>query len=1415
MNNNYLKPDYVFETSWEICNKVGGINTVVVTKAMTLVEEYKDNLIIIGPDVWRETEANPDFIEDKKLYRSWRKKAQEEDLRVRIGRYNIKGKPIVFLVDFSPFIQHKDFIFKKLWEDYKVDSISGQRDYIEPAIFGYVAGKVIESFYKYNLTIRDKVLAHFHEWMTGTGVLYLKKYVPQVANLFTVHATVVGRAIAADGQPLYDNLQEYNATAKARDYNIVSKHSLEKTTANNADCFTTVSEITASECEHFLEKKVDFITPNGFNDSIIPKNHVFDEKRQLARQKLKAVAEAVLGYQLEDDLMFIFNSGRYEFLNKGIDSFIRAIDATAKQTDLNKQTVAFILVPTDNYGPRQDVLENMQSEGNYRPLDNNNLTHNLHDAELDPIFNEIKDTGIKNNPEDRIKLIYVPASLRGNDGIFDLPYYDVLIGMDLGIFPSYYEPWGYTPLESIAFHVPTVTTNLAGIGMWVSRELVKINEGIDVFDRNVGKDPELIEALVNKIIQFTHKSDYDIQRARENAATIAKIALWDNLIKHYYVAYDMALKQTGSRSDRFVQPFQTEHQTSSRQFKSNKPNWQEFLVQPRLPAKFEGLNELANNLWWTWNYEAVELFEIIDPELWEQTEKNPILLLKKVSHERYNQLLEDEEFLLKYNLVYTKFNRYVTQEKKSPQVAYFSMEYGLANILPIYSGGLGVLAGDYLKEASDSAVDMVAVGFLYKKGYFTQQLSIKGEQTAVYQDINYTNLPIHPLKDENGEPKMIQVAFPGRVVYARIWRVDVGRIPLYLLDTDLRKNSREDREISHTLYGGDSEHRLKQEMLLGIGGIRALETLNIEKNLYHCNEGHAAFIGLERLRRLIMEKNYTFSEALEIVRASTLFTTHTPVPAGHDSFSEDLIMIYMGHYPDRLKITWEDFINLGKIRPGRKEEDFSMSHLAVNLSQEVNGVSRLHGEVTKHMFNKMWDGYFPEELHIGYVTNGVHYGSWTNKNWRQLYEKQFGKNFLSDMSNPEHWNEIYQVDDATIWNIRRKLRKRLVDYIKTRLSDNWIKRNIDPKRIIAVRDALRDDVLTIGFARRFATYKRAHLLFNDVERLAKIVSNTERPIQIIYAGKAHPADQGGQDLIKRIVEISNRSEFIGKVIFLQNYNIELAKMLVQGVDVWLNTPTRPLEASGTSGMKAILNGVLNFSVLDGWWAEGYRKNAGWALPEERSYGTENQYYQDELDAAMIYGLLEEEVIPAFYNRDSNGIPTEWIRYVKNCIANIAPHFTTKRMLDDYIERFYTKLEKRMLKMHENDYELAKRISSWKKKVYRGWESIEVTSMDFPTISQRKELHLGEAYEGQVVLDLHELSSIDVGLELVVAEKLPDAGRRIVQISEMERTKVEDRLAYYKVKLVPPKSGVFNYGLRIYPKNEELPHRQDFGYLRWL
>ena len=844
----------------------------------------------------------------------------------------------------------------------------------------------------------------------------------------------------------------------------------------------------------------------------------------------------------------------------------------------------------------------------------------------------------------------------------------------------------------------------------------------------------------------------------------------------------------------------------------NTPQWKELTVKSRLPEQLKCLDELAHNLWWAWDYEARDLFKSLDEALYEEVQHNPVVLLERLSYERKEAIVKDKSLMKKVKDVYAKFRAYmdVKPNKERASVAYFCMEFGITQVLKIYSGGLGILAGDYLKEASDSNVDMCGVGFLYRYGYFTQSLSMDGQQIAKYEAQNFNSLPIERVLDENGNPLVIDVPYTNYMVHAYVWRANVGRISLYLLDTDNDLNSEFDKPITHSLYGGDWENRLKQEILLGIGGILTLKRLGIKKDIYHCNEGHAALCNLQRLCDYV-ESGLTFNQAMELVRASSLYTVHTPVPAGHDYFDEALFGKYMGGYPARLGISWDELIGMGRQNPDDHNERFCMSTFACNTCQDVNGVSKLHGWVSQKMFSPLWKGYFPEENHVGYVTNGVHFPTWAATEWRKIYDKYFDKNFMNDQSNEEIWHAINNVPDEEVWSTRMALKQKLVDYIREKFTENWLRNQGDPARVVSLLQRINPNALMIGFCRRFATYKRAHLLFTDIDRLAKIVNDPEHPVLFFFSGKAHPADGAGQGLIKKIYEISQRPEFLGKIIFLEDYDMQLARRLVSGVDIWMNTPTRPLEASGTSGEKAEMNGVVNLSVLDGWWVEGYREGAGWALPEKRTY--ENQAYQDQLDAATIYGLLENDIIPMYYNRNKKGFSADWVKVIKNSISTIAPHYTMKRQLDDYFDRFYNREALRFKKLQENDYRLAKDIALWKETVAERWDEIHVVSKDTSLLDTGGET--GKKYTMQYVIDEQGLDDA-VGLELVsLKSNTSTDDHEVYSVRPFKVKGHEGNLYTFEAVIEPDVAGAFRSCVRMYPKNVNLPHRQDFCYVKWL
>lgn len=1408
-----MTADFLFETSWEVCNKVGGIHTVLSTKANSLIKELNDNYILIGPDVCRNVEGNAEFIDDTSLYKGFKLYTAGKGLHIKIGRWNIEGKPVVFLVDFSNLFQQKNTIFSHYWEKYKLNSLSGQWDYIEPMLFGYAAARVIECYYEYYISSAHNVVAHFHEWMTGSGILYLKEHCPQIATAFTTHATVLGRCIAGNGLPLYRDMEHYIADAVASNFGVEAKHSLESIATIQCDAFSTVSEITNLECVQFLGRSADEITPNGFAKEISYNKAIHSTTRLQIRKHLASIVEKMINQKIDDNALYVLTSGRYEFHNKGIDVFIDTLGQLNNTTTLTRQVVAVIAVPahiTEPYWYLTDT--NIQPDYN-NPAPEQYTTHSLYNYDSEPIITYIKKNKLNNSPTDKVKIIFIPSYLNGDDGIINYNYFDFLTAFDITVFASYYEPWGYTPMESMALGVPTLTTSLAGYGSWLQNKITSNNVPLGVIQRNDTNYNDVVKETTARLLCGCNMSESDFEQLKEQAITISQQTMWENFITHYHTLYNVALGKSRQRISLYNDKIPYIEKNPIVVKWGNEAEWHKVFVRPVMPRNLEGLQRLAQNLWWSWNGNAIALFESIDAALFERCQRDPNKMLAMLSAQKIDELSANHAFINRLSNVINQFDSYINRPHVAEDycVAYFSMEFGIHDSLKIYSGGLGMLAGDYLKQASDSNKNMVGIGLLYRNGYFVQYITKSGEQISNYVPQKFSQLPISSVTDKQGGWQKISVALPGRIVYAKAWLCQVGSVPLYLLDTDIEENNEQDRLITAQLYGGNPEMRLKQEIVLGIGGIRLLQALDIHPDIYHNNEGHSAFSCLERLQHYVTDNKIAVDEACELITASTLYTTHTAVPAGHDAFDEELMRVYFSHYCSTINISWNEFMAFGRFNPTDNKEKFSMSVLAIHFSQEVNGVSEIHGAVSRSMFAPLFKGYFPEEIFISHVTNGVHFPTWVANSWLKLYVETFGEEFLHNQSNEQYWLKIHNVSDDKIWHTHVQQKHQLLDYIKQRLKTDFLQRAEEPRLWLDTVENINYNALTIGFARRFATYKRANLIFSNIERLKRIVSNPDHPIQFIFAGKAHPNDQGGKDLIRRIIEISKQPDFVGKIIFLENYDMSLAKYLIHGVDVWLNTPQRPLEASGTSGEKAVMNGIPNFSVLDGWWAEGYREDAGWALPKDNMY--QNNEYQDQLDAETIYSILEEKIIPAYYNYRENNVPKRWISYMKNTIAGIAPHYTMERQLNDYYVEYYNKLYARVQLLTKNKSAKLKELVAWKRKIRQAWDTIELIDLEYPD-TEKLPLTLGQEYTMKVVLQLTGISPNDLGVELVVCKK-EDNSYKFIKTMQLDMVEEKQgRTTYIKTSRAIL-SGVYQCAFRIYPKHPLLPHRQDLPLLKWI
>ena len=845
-----------------------------------------------------------------------------------------------------------------------------------------------------------------------------------------------------------------------------------------------------------------------------------------------------------------------------------------------------------------------------------------------------------------------------------------------------------------------------------------------------------------------------------------------------------------------------------------------FTIIPTLPEKLKPLEKIAFNLQWTWNHEAIDLFRRLDPDLWEASGHNPVKMLGKIKQSRLEKVLDDDGFVAHLGRVDNALDNYLVAntwfkktygDNSKTVIAYFSAEFGLTESVRIYSGGLGILAGDHLKSSSDLGIPLVGVGLLYQEGYFHQYLNADGWQGELYPQNDFYNMPIQLVRNEDKTPCQIEVKLIGRKVTVQIWKIIVGRICLYLLDTNISLNNSEDRRITSELYGGDSEMRIKQEILLGIGGFRALKKIGVKPTVFHMNEGHSAFLALERIRCQMDEYNLSFDEAKELTKTGNVFTTHTPVPAGIDKFSPELMDKYFAHYYPLLKLTKSDFLGLGRRKDTSSLEDFSMAILAINLASYINGVSKLHGDISRKMWKDMWPEIPENEIPITSVTNGIHPSSWISKDMASLYERYLGPTWITEPGNLMIWKRVEEIPSEELWRTHARRRERLVAFARKRLKIQLQNQGALPSEIAKSNEVLNPEALTIGFARRFATYKRATLLFHDPVRLAQIMRNADRPIQIIFAGKAHPKDTPGKELIRKIVHLARMEDFRQHVVFLENYDITLSRYLVQGVDVWLNTPRRYMEASGTSGMKASVNGVLNMSILDGWWDEAYNLNTGWAIGSGEQY--DDFSYQDDVESQAIYNLLEHEILPLFYDRGNNGIPRKWIEMMKSSMAEICPVFNTNRMLREYTERFYLPARNKFQELYADDQIKAKDLTKWKSHVIQNWSKIKFLKLQEDGI---KETHVGSKIEIKATISLGNLNPDDINVEIYHGD-INSRHTIVGGVSELMSCTGEassENVYTFEGSISCSKSGLYGYTVRILPKSENLTHPHETGLILW-
>lgn len=1385
-------PSTLFEVSWEVCNKVGGIHTVVTTKARELAERLGDGHVLIGPWLLGQ-DGGPREFEPEAGHEEFIGACRDAGIPVRVGRWAIPGRPRVILVQFSGLFARKDEILAGLWEHHRVDSLTGGWDYHEPLLFGHAAGEAIRLWHERLPAAKARgAVAQFHEWMTAAGLLYLKQSAPGIGTVFTTHATVLGRAIASGGVPPLNGLNGSSPEQVAENCGVRAKHSLESVAARVADVFTTVSALTADEAERLLGRRADPVTPNGIDLSVMDAL-AHGTSADTARAAIVNVAEKFLGGPIGDAALAAI-SGRYEFHNKGIDLLLDA--ANEMRARPGRPLILFVLVPAGATGLRRWLRDRLHHGAPSTDGPDGHCTHRLNDPDRDPVLRRLRELNVHNAPGDRLRVIQVPIYLSENDELFGLPYEAVLSGFDFTCFPSFYEPWGYTPVESLARGVPTITSDWAGFGRWLADNKL-CEEGIAHVLVREGRADPVAQAELLKLLEHLTALPRSAARS-ERCRVVADQVSWKRLLPFQEQALSEAsrlgLARAGSKkAPRRLKPLPLAPGTAAR----SGPRLERLEVSAKLADEAEGLRQLARDFWWTWHPEAGELFATLDPELWESVGHHPLRLLAQLDPQRMRDALardpgmgERIESLLE--------QRAQDQAAAVPRataehldarrpVAYFSAEFALHESLPVYSGGLGVLAGDHLKSASDLLLPLVGIGLMYGRGYLRQRLSPTGEQIPVEVVHDPRTLAVEAVLDAEGKPLEFSLPLPGNELIVRAWRARVGRTELYLLDTDHPSNDPDERQITQHLYGGDHEMRLRQEIVLGRGGVRLLRALGLDPSVYHLNEGHAAFVSLERLRFLLPEQGLSFEEGRQAVSANTIFTTHTPVPAGHDAFGEDLMRKYFGDAPSWLGVSWEEFLALGR-HPG-SDGPFNMTFLACRMSGWRNGVSELHGEVSRDLLHPLWPGRLRGEVPVNHVTNGVHLATWAAEPVAKLMRAPGA----SHTAPADYAKRAPGLDLGELWQARQQCRRQLLTLARRNLERAFVERSDSPRLLEKILRGLDEDTLLVGFARRFAPYKRAHLLFHDLERLAALVDHPGRPVRFLFAGKAHPRDTQGQEYLKRVFEVSRDPRFAGRLFLLENYEMDLGRALTGGVDVWLNTPIRKLEASGTSGMKAAASGALNLSILDGWWKEASDGKHGWALVSTRVYREQN--LQDELDATALYRLLEEEVGPLFFARDAQGVPRGWLERVRHGLAVLPPVYSTDRMVAEYRDRAYLKAAQIARGLSANGFATARaqaaRIAEYRRALPRV-RVIGVHSDDLRAVK------IGDPISVEAEVDLGLLAPEQVAVELVLG--LSVQNKAVAPLPVVVRLTPAGPAAsgatLFRATWMPEQPGSWGYGVRV-------------------
>ncbi len=1411
----------LFEVSWEVCNKVGGIYSVVSSKALHAVDHFGEDFFLLGPDM----KNNAGFVDtDEPCWEMIRPALALRDLKCRLGRWKIPGEPKVILVDFSKRYNSNQLLYE-LWNNYGVDSLSGGWEYIEPVMFSYACGEVITAIHESYCNVHEaKSVAQFHEWMCGAGLLAVKTLAPSIGTIFTTHATMLGRALAGSGVDIYKNMRQINPAAEATTHNIIAKCSMEATAAREADCFTTVSEITAEEATSFLGRTPDIITTNGLDMRVVPDYTTDRTKPQEFRAKLLKNIAPMLGEEMPENTRIFAISGRYEFKNKGVDIFIEALARTAEvlRKSPNRVLILFLVM-----GGHDGIYEEIAAGERKRTRDGHPFISpfRVWNSNADPIVAACRRLGLNNEDGDNIRLIFVPAMLDGNDGFINMPYEDVLAACDLGVFPSWYEPWGYTPHESAAYAVPTVTSDLAGFGIWAQNMLTQdpTKSGVSIIPRHHEILDTSISAMHKALHEYTFCPQSTLDERRVAVRKLVQMSSWENFFNNYINAYKLALEQAEKRDthrehiQRQERLIQVLSPTSS-----TIPHLRPVTAISEIPKEISRLHELARNMWWSTNLRARQLFASMSQSLWTSTGHSPLRILEEIDPNRMQDLVNNTKFMAAYKHVMGKFDNYMAKKcvdvneslRVDKPVAYFSTEYGLHESLPIYSGGLGVLSGDHLKSASDLQLPLVAVGLLYRNGYFRQSIDDNGRQIPLYPINNFAHLPVACITDKvDGKPILVDIDMPGRTLHAQIWRVQVGRISLYLMDTDVAANTEEDRRITARLYEADRNLRIQQEILLGMGGIRLLRKLGISPSVYHMNEGHSAFMVIERIRAYMHEQHLTFQEAFERVRSNTVFTTHTPVDAGNERFSLDLMERYFTHYAENLGLSWKDFLRLGRIEGPERGGSFEMTVLALKTASRANGVSLIHGIVSQHMWRDLWKGVPIPEIPIQHVTNGVHVPSYVSDPIKLLLDRKLGKPWIEATPEDPIWDKIDDIPDDEYWVARLQQKEPLLDALRISVPTFMRKYGIPAQKEQVLRENIRPDTLIIGFARRFAPYKRATLLFADPDRLERILNQAGKRVVIVFAGKSHPADHAGIELIQQVIQYAQEDRFLGRIFFIEDYSLAISRLMAQGCDVWLNTPRRPHEASGTSGQKVPVNGGINLSVSDGWWCEGYNRENGWTIGPVVEKSLPSQDQNDYADAEDLYTLLEKSVIPLYFEDGAGNLPTKWIKVSKNSMKTLTAMYSSNRMLRDYIEGFYAPAALRNKVTHENNRQISRHIAYWKQSLPVRFGTLSIKEIVISGV-ENESVACGHPISTKVTIAPGQMQTSEILAQLVFGP-INDNGDYTQKPQSIDLKLVQEGdVLIYEGEYTASHNGRYAYGIRVMPITEGLESPLESGLVLW-